>query len=225
MLPYLDRDQPVYALQARGLARPQAWPGSVAEMAADYVAQLRTVQPHGPYHLLGWSSGGAVAHAMAGRLRDQGEQVALLALLDSSPPGPDYQAPDAGLLVQVLHEMGFDAASGGDEPVDFGRLRDFLRDAEHPLAGLEERSLRALYEVHGHQTALLREPFSGVVDTSVLFFTAVRSHPGRDFAQAWQPLVKGSLEEIRVDCEHVQMTGPDALAQIGPALAARLAQQ
>src|SRR5262245_24403445 len=46
----------------------------------------------GPYHLLGWSFGGLVAHEMAGRLQEAHEDVALLALLDSYPPVPAEEA-------------------------------------------------------------------------------------------------------------------------------------
>jgi enterobactin synthetase component F len=54
-------------------------------MVADYLDRIRTVQPTGPYHLLGWSFGGAVAHAIAVWLQHQGESVPLLAMLDSLP--------------------------------------------------------------------------------------------------------------------------------------------
>ena len=58
-------------------------------MASDYLEQIRRIQPNGPYHLLGWSFGGYVAHSMAAQLEQQGEKVALLALLDSNVD-PDY---------------------------------------------------------------------------------------------------------------------------------------
>lgn len=72
-------------MQARGLARTEPLPGSVEEMAADYLAHIRAVQPTGPYHLLGWSLGGRIAQAMAASLEAEGEEVGLLALLDAYP--------------------------------------------------------------------------------------------------------------------------------------------
>ncbi|MCU1646750.1 MAG: hypothetical protein JWN03_7025 [Nocardia sp.] len=83
LLPYLDTSRPVYGIQARGLSRDEELPLSVEEMAEDYVAQVTAVAPTGPYHLLGWSLGGAVAQAMAARFEHRGDTVALLALLDS----------------------------------------------------------------------------------------------------------------------------------------------
>ncbi|WP_459250016.1 AMP-binding protein [Streptomyces youssoufiensis] len=90
----LDAEQPQYGLQARALTRPDLASASTAEMAADYAEQIRSVTPHGPYLLLGWSSGGRIAHEVAARLRASGERVALLALLDAEP-AHDLTGPGA----------------------------------------------------------------------------------------------------------------------------------
>src|SRR5262249_33115221 len=82
---YLPPDYPLYGLQARGLAWIEPLPQTLEEMAADYIRQIRSVQPEGPYSLLGWSFGGVVAQAMATQLRDMGEQIELLAILDGYP--------------------------------------------------------------------------------------------------------------------------------------------
>ncbi len=75
----------IHALQARGLVRGQTPHRTVEEMAADYVLEITRVQPHGPYLLLGWSTGGKVAHEVARQLEAQGEPVALLVLVDTDP--------------------------------------------------------------------------------------------------------------------------------------------
>ncbi|MER5640149.1 amino acid adenylation domain-containing protein, partial [Kitasatospora sp. NPDC002227] len=85
LLHHLDAEQPIYGLQSPGLADLTRHPATLAEMAHTYLAELRAVRPEGPYALLGWSFGGAVAHAMAALLRQQGEQVDLLAILDGYP--------------------------------------------------------------------------------------------------------------------------------------------
>ena len=77
-------------------------------MADDYLAEIRNVQPHGPYHLLGWSMGGLVAHAASPPASKRcGEEVALLALLDSYPLPEGFRAPeiDGGdVLVALLRQ-------------------------------------------------------------------------------------------------------------------------
>lgn len=85
---HLGPDQPFYALQSQGLDGKETVPTTVEEMAAYYIDEMRTVQPHGPYLLGGQSSGGLVAFEVARQLRAAGEAVALLALIDSYAPLP-----------------------------------------------------------------------------------------------------------------------------------------
>jgi thioesterase domain-containing protein/acyl carrier protein len=83
---HLDDEQPVYALQALGLDGITTPLTQVEEMATYYLKEIRTVQPHGPYYLAGGSFGGLVAFEMAQQLQAKGEQVAMLALLDTYCP-------------------------------------------------------------------------------------------------------------------------------------------
>jgi pimeloyl-ACP methyl ester carboxylesterase len=86
---YLGPDQPVFALQStRSAAGLRQYYLEVEEVAATYLEEIRRQQPSGPYLLAGYSFGGYVALEMAHRLRDQGQPVDLLVLLDTYPPGP-----------------------------------------------------------------------------------------------------------------------------------------
>lgn len=58
----------------------------VEEVALDYVAAVRRVQPQGPYHLAGYSFGGVVVYEMAAQLRSGGEEVAFVGLFDTENP-------------------------------------------------------------------------------------------------------------------------------------------
>ena len=82
----LGPDQPFFGLQALGLDGAPA-PCSVEDMAAHYLSEIRAVQPKGPYYLAGYCFGGLVAFEMAQQLHAQGEEVALVALLDPDFPG------------------------------------------------------------------------------------------------------------------------------------------
>ncbi len=95
---HLPGDQPVYALESRGLngGTPHR---SIEEMARCYIDAVRGVQRVGPYVVVGFSAGGVVAFEMARQLRDSGERVALLGLLDSavySRPAEAAVDPAAG---------------------------------------------------------------------------------------------------------------------------------
>lgn len=80
-------DRPVYGLQARGIYGGQEPHETFEEMARDYLAEVRSVQPHGPYLIGGFSGGGLVAYEMAQQLKAAGEETALVVLLDT--PYPD----------------------------------------------------------------------------------------------------------------------------------------
>ncbi|UII69070.1 amino acid adenylation domain-containing protein [Pseudomonas sp. HN11] len=83
LLPHLANWQ-VWGLQAAYLGDDStALDGSIDSLAALYVEQLRQQQPHGPYHLLGFSLGGLLAITAAAQLEKCGEQVAFLGILDS----------------------------------------------------------------------------------------------------------------------------------------------
>ena len=75
-------EQPVWALQARGIEAHETYHDTLDQMVKDYVAALKEVQSTGPYNILGYSFGGIVAHEMACLLERQGEFVSSLILLD-----------------------------------------------------------------------------------------------------------------------------------------------
>jgi thioesterase domain-containing protein len=95
-------------VEARGLTvePPQR---RIGEMAATYLAAVRAVQPSGPYRLLGYSMGGKIAHEMARRLREAGEEVELLAILDIPALAPLIDSdpsdlPDLPEITLAHHE-------------------------------------------------------------------------------------------------------------------------
>jgi thioesterase domain-containing protein/acyl carrier protein len=83
---YLAPEQPLYALQAQGVDGKQTPLTRIEDMAAQYIKEIQSLQPQGPYFLGGHSFGGIVAFEMAQQLHAQGQKVALLALFDSYSP-------------------------------------------------------------------------------------------------------------------------------------------
>jgi thioesterase domain-containing protein len=82
----LDKEQPVYGIQAQALLPGREAVLRLEEMAAQYIEDMRAVSPHGPYHLLGFSFGGLVAYEIAQQLQDAGCEVGLLGMLDTRQP-------------------------------------------------------------------------------------------------------------------------------------------
>ena len=92
----MGEEQPFFGLQPQGLDGAQAPHERVEDMAAHYIREIRKIQPHGPYRLGGVCLGGIVALEMAQQLQEQGEEVSLLAMIDSYFPGaPQHLAARA----------------------------------------------------------------------------------------------------------------------------------
>ncbi|MEU4999879.1 amino acid adenylation domain-containing protein, partial [Streptomyces sp. NPDC021622] len=219
LLEPLDKDQPVYGLQARGINEPGHTPGSLDEIARDYVEHLRSVQPTGPYQLLGWSLGGRIAHRMAVRLQEAGERVTRLVLLDAWPmePGRTFDVDDHEMVDVLLRAIGVDPSPMAGSPGDFGLLRQVLREANHPVAGVDEGRLESLFRaIHAHLVADRASPTAGVFAGDVEFFTAAqgRADGAPTAAEAWRPFVTGEVRDHLVDCHHNDIGNPPWLARV-----------
>lgn len=105
----IGADRPVYGLQARGIYGGQAPHETFEEMARDYLAEIRSVQPQGPYLIGGFSGGGLVAYEMAQQLRASGEETALVVMLDTPYPDvPVLSIQDRVVMkLQDLQRDGF----------------------------------------------------------------------------------------------------------------------
>lgn len=182
----LPPEQPVWGLQAYGLEQRAVPDWSVSAAARRNLRAIRRVQRSGPYYLGGHSFGGLIALEMAHHLRQAGEEVALLVVLDSFPPDPmlhfDVQRVP---LPQRLRRFARLATTGLREPGPdqfwrFYEQGDFLqrrfRTAPYPgetvvvLGDTAERARRAqwgphltgpwrLVSVPGDHQTMLREPY------------------------------------------------------------------
>ena len=223
LLPLLDTEVPVYGLQARGLTEPAAMPLTVEDMAADYLAAVREVWPDGPYRLLGWSFGGAVAHEMAVRLRESGQDVELLAMLDSYPDLPAiFRLNDQEALASLLDpdRPELVPARGSAE---LATAVDLVRRGGGALASLDEEQIEAVLRTMSHNRRLIRAFVPRHFDGDLLFFGATQGRPdAAPTAQDWRPHIGGEIDVHPVDATHAAMTQPRPLRTIGRVLAARL---
>jgi thioesterase domain-containing protein len=114
----LGDDQPVWAFQARGLDGKSEPHTSIEAMADEYLAEMRKVRPHGPYFLGSLCAGVFIVTIIARKLREAGETVLPLLLLD--PPNSVFQPGYLSLTrEQFEHKMRTRKANGGSGgPVD-----------------------------------------------------------------------------------------------------------
>ncbi|WP_439678571.1 amino acid adenylation domain-containing protein [Embleya sp. MST-111070] len=188
----LPKDRPSYGIQAKGFDGRTRLPGSIEEMVADYVEEILAVQPEGPFHLMGLSGGGTLAHAMAAELQRRGHEVPLLALLDSVPG----------------------SRLTGETPPTTAEIRDYF--AEH-LTGAAGRDDEAFVDravaVVANYTALMPGFESPVYRGDVLFFAAV-PNPEGSFADLWRPHVRGTVRRHDVRGAHEELYLPGPAAEI-----------
>ncbi|MGA6186334.1 non-ribosomal peptide synthase/polyketide synthase [Nocardia iowensis] len=215
---YVPSSRPIFGLQSPALSEDGYLPASLAEMASRYVAEIRAVQPTGPYRLLGWSLGGVLAHAIATELQAAGEQVALLAMLDSHP---DIDVTDFRAAIrEALGELGIGADALLPTDGDIHDLSDDALAALHAtippdMAVLTPERVRRIYRSAVRSAELIAEHRPEVFHGRLDYYSAA----GHETAAAsWQPFVDGRVEDHPVGVAHDQMTSPEALAEIGPSL-------
>jgi acetoacetyl-CoA synthetase len=85
LLTHIQCERTIYGMQARGIDGLDEPFGSIQEMAQYHLEAIKKIQPHGPYTFVGYSLGGLVCLEIARRLREAGETVALLTVLDAYP--------------------------------------------------------------------------------------------------------------------------------------------
>jgi thioesterase domain-containing protein len=213
----------VYGLQAPHVSGDDRFT-SIPEAAGHYVAHIKSIQPHGPYHLLGWSLGGLIAQEVAVQLQDAGEDVALLAMMDSYQLGDRWLDTAMPSVADILGEFGADILGGAQLPadIDLHEAADLLRAQPGPFAALSVENLERLYTGYADGTVMANRFRPRTFDGDLVFFTAAADEinaadPAR-CAEAWQPFVTGNIHNHDLPCRHAAMTTPESLAAIGPVL-------
>ncbi|MCG1042949.1 amino acid adenylation domain-containing protein [Mycetohabitans sp. B8] len=205
LVSHLEADQPVYGLQARGLDGGSLPAVTIEAMAIDYIQQIRRIQPRGPYYLLGWSFGGKVVHSMATQLEQQGERVALLAVLDATP---DYVQRDN--KSKITED-------------DFYHL--FVRHAAGSLSEAGHYLWEKTRAVLQNNVQLVQNFSPRTYGGDMLFFRATMARDAWTqpiSPEVWQPYVLGNIEVHDIACQHYDMELPVPTAQIGRILRQKL---
>ncbi|GII05874.1 non-ribosomal peptide synthetase [Planobispora takensis] len=212
LLRHLGPDRPVYAFQARVLSEPGYTAPSIEAMARDYLTHLRRVRPRGPYLLAGWSMGGLIAHAMAVELREAGEEVGLLAMLDAYP-GREAAPDERDVLPELLAAIGYEGSGEIDDVVAF------VRERGDRYAALDEQTLQAVYRNYRNGVKISQEYRPRRFDGDVLFVTAAHGREADSPTAAdWKPYVTGTIEDHTIACDHASMLNPGPIAEIAALL-------
>ena len=189
---------------------------SIQALAHRYVEEIRRVQPSGPYHLLGWSLGGVIAHAIAVDLRAAGDEVATLAVMDSYPTNGADDTPDHLTVSELVHGLGLDIGDRvRDDDLTYERAVELIDDAIGQRTGLAAEHLAQISAGFDNSARLMRQFRPGIFDGEMLFFRA----NGDDHSpHEWDAAVTGGIREVAVPYAHNQMIEPEPLRLVGHAL-------
>jgi enterobactin synthetase component F len=229
---YLAPAQSIYGLQSIGLV--DSMPLSIEAMAVRYVEEMRRVQPHGPYMLVGWSLGGLVAHEIAAHLCRNGEKVRLLGLLDSYPFRFTETMDEADVVSASLGFLGYaperlNGANGIDALADLLTEEYALNDIPLPPGLSTDELVRKVRSVTEQSLAMARRFTPGHVPHDLLFLRAAHRPEGAagkfldDRPDAWEDHIGGKVIVHEIACRHQDMLDPEPLREISGILAEAIA--
>jgi thioesterase domain-containing protein/acyl carrier protein len=197
----LDRQRTVYALQSPGLQPGEEACSSITEMAEAYLTQMRKVHSGGPWHLGGYSMGGVIAFEVARLLHEAGEQVGLVALLDTNPRMDLDPEEDYATRILVTMGLKLDLDLAWLATLDRSERARTLLDRGIAAGALpadydEDRLLRMLDAYRHNGDALAAHTIRRFEGSAVLFRAVDRSADTRTEAPdiGW-----------RAHCEHLEI--------------------
>jgi thioesterase domain-containing protein len=231
---HMGPDQPVLAFPPPALDGKDA-SVTIEDLASRYLAEMRAQQPEGPYLLAGHCFGGFVVFEIARQLREQGSDVALVALLDcfnahGAPRGPwtrRFAWVCRRAARRVLVHLDYLEQHSAEQGITYlmGRARAFLRYCRRRAGEALGRTfpsarsaapsnLTRLREASDRATASYRPgPYSGPA-----LLMRIRDHRPEAPLLGWQGLLTGPVEVIDLPFHHVGLSAEALVATAGPLL-------
>ncbi|MGZ4107998.1 MAG: alpha/beta fold hydrolase, partial [Tumebacillaceae bacterium] len=239
----LGADQPMYGIQSSGLQGEAIPFNRIEAMATDYIRLIKSKQPLGPYHLVGHSMGGCIAYEIAQQMRASGDEVALLALLDSRAQNYSVQplyrngtygemarmgwlSDEAVMLGILLPKLAMDWEQLRDTPEDehwLLVLKSAMQQGLLPL-GTDEDQMRHLLAVTKANDEALRTYQPKPYDGQVLLVCGEDGF-AKQFAEpdlGWGELVSCGLEVAHVQGDHHSIMAGANVKEIAKHLQANL---
>jgi thioesterase domain-containing protein len=242
LLEEFGEDQSLYVFRPRGIDQDLPPHVTVEEMVEDYLAGLREVQPAGPYHLAGWSTGGTFAFALAEALERAGEEVATLALVDSPLPSicDDVDVEDHARFFCDLVNFA-NRCAGSDGRIDYAKVSSLAQSDQFSSVVQQARAsgmippetpesfIRKLVDVGEANVRVLQTYRPRPLSTTVQYFTpeirgALAELSGRtppsDIDLGWSRIVGQAVEIHEVPGDHFTMMTGEGATQIARRLQA-----
>jgi len=247
---YLGEDQPIYAMQAKGLEGETPVRMTIEEMAKYFISEMRSVQKTGPYYLGGYCLGGLVAYEMAKQLVDGNETVNLLALISSRTPQSISHTRLAvskprRIIGKVSERMALEL--NNLSYLNWAEKGNYVRERISQLLHMSkmrcEKLADSIFSLAGHQMRWHSRDYilhMSVDYTNSAFFEYqpppleidlvlfwVKKHPeyySDNETLGWSGLVKGNIFSIGIDCFHKNIMKEPHVRPVGERLTELLRQ-
>jgi len=209
-------DQSVYGFEASGLSPGEPMARSLEEMARTYVKEMIEVQPKGPYHILGWSFGGALAFEIARQVYAVGAQVGFLGFMDAAAPGK--QLPTEQAQIGEIDEKTLLEAIAGElntirRYAKLPPLSETEMTWEEAIDGYQSigvvpkdysvEEMRRKMLVYGNCGILFNQYRPSATPIPIVHFQASQNSEQWDFD--WSPYTTKKVRAIWIRCNHYRM--------------------
>jgi amino acid adenylation domain-containing protein len=216
---HLDDDQPFYGFQSQGLDGKQPLLASVEDMAAHYLKEMRELQPVGPYFIGGRSLGGTIAFEMTRQLRAAGQEIGLLALLDTYPAQPArfvrrlarHTTNLRGL--SLPEKLRYVAQKARFVPRKIkGRVWRTIYDSLQKFGRTVPRALHSVTEFNSLAAhRYLPQAYDGKV---TLFWACDDLRASNDLVEGWRALATGGIEVQKIPGNHLNLIKEPYVAEL-----------
>ena len=236
LIPCLSPQQPLYALQARGIYDELPLFNTLEELASDTIGAIKKIQPAGPYHLLGWSFGAKLGYEIAQQLQRRGEKIGLFAILDEYPDNPEkphLDMPKDKQLANFVYNLGLNhevapqylfqlcqqiTSQYGDNPIQ--PLCQHLAEDGYTFP-FETTMVEDIYDVYLNNMHMVQQYQLQPYTDDVVVFTTEGSDSVTGMTR-WANLVSGSVEQVSVQGTHLTLLNPKNVKDLGREVEKRL---
>jgi len=204
LLRYLGGHYPIIGLQSPSDGGAIATAKTMDEACDMYYAELKQVQPDGPYHLAGYSFGGNVAHTLAARLQSEGKEVAFVGLFDTYPT--ECQDWDAAMNEEVAEKEKaafLEDKNGGNQAMEMGSAQQAM------LADIDAN--------YGYSVDLMATAKTAYYPGRIHLFVADQTFPDFNIDDVWSQYA-AQLTQLHIDTRHQDILEPETLKVVGPML-------
>ncbi len=215
LVKYLGTERPFYGIQPYDFKNNLLSFTTIEEIASYYLQEIRSVQPHGPYYLGGFSFGGYIVFEMAQQLRNQGEKVALLTIFDTPALGVDYRVSIAAQLKNMWRIFGkygnkFIYDKIKNQVTLYRQRSGYLWQKFRAFTRVDLVKKVTVAQQQRHQAFIMNERAleryqPQLYPGEITLFTAGYSVSAIDLAAGWQHLAKMGVKTIEIPGDHASI--------------------